>query len=54
VKAFIGSYWLSGGGHGYSYILTHFIPLLKAQGVSDTAIDALLVGNPRRVLGFNQ
>ncbi|HUN06708.1 MAG TPA: hypothetical protein PLQ56_08905 [Aggregatilineales bacterium] len=46
------SYWLSGGGHGYSYILTHFVPLLKAHGISDTALAELLVSNPARVLTF--
>lgn len=46
------SYWLSGGGHGYSYILTHFIPLLKTHSISDAAIAELLVGNPARMLVF--
>ena len=37
------------GGFGYGYILRHFVPRLIRHGVEQSAIDALLVGNPRRV-----
>lgn len=39
-----------GGGVGYGYLLTQFIPMLQAAGVEQTAIRAMLVDNPRRVL----
>jgi phosphotriesterase-related protein len=34
----------------YTYILTHFVPMLKARGVSDADIDVMLRENPRRLL----
>jgi phosphotriesterase-related protein len=37
------------GGFGYGYILKHFVPRLKRHGVSDAAINTMLVDNPRRV-----
>lgn len=37
------------GGHGYGYILHHFVPRLKRHGVSDDQIETLLVENPQRV-----
>jgi phosphotriesterase-related protein len=39
-----------GGGVGYGHLLTRFIPMLEAAGVDRTAIRAMLVDNPRRVL----
>lgn len=45
------SYWISyGGGPGLDYILTNFIPRLKAAGVPQDALDDLLIHNPRRFL----
>ena len=38
------------GGHGYEYLLRQFVPLLKATGVSETEIGALLIDNPQRIL----
>ncbi|WP_456156704.1 phosphotriesterase family protein [Streptomyces mirabilis] len=34
----------------YSYVLTTFVPLLKAQGLSDEDTQRILVGNPRDLL----
>ncbi|MBC9953387.1 aryldialkylphosphatase [Leucobacter sp. cx-42] len=40
------------GGHGYGYIEEHFLPTLAEFGVSDEALDAMMVANPARVLAF--
>jgi phosphotriesterase-related protein len=37
------------GGFGYAYLLHHFLPRLERAGVSEAAIAAMLVTNPRRV-----
>jgi phosphotriesterase-related protein len=37
------------GGRGFGYLWTHFLPLLRAQGVSENYIRTMLVQNPRRV-----
>lgn len=34
------------GGLGYSYLLDHFIPLLKKSGLTDESIEKMLVKNP--------
>jgi phosphotriesterase-related protein len=34
----------------YTYILTHFVPMLKERGVTDDDIDVMLRANPRRLL----
>lgn len=39
------------GGNGYAYISQHFIPRLRRQGVTQNAIDTMLVTNPARVFG---
>jgi phosphotriesterase-related protein len=38
------------GGHGYAYISTRFVPLLREAGLSDEQVRLLLVENPRRAL----
>ena len=38
------------GGHGYGHILQNVLPLMRARGFSESEIDAILVGNPRRLL----
>ena len=38
------------GGHGYHYILAEIVPLMRLRGVSEEAIDQMLVGNPRALL----
>ena len=40
------------GGHGYSYILGHIVPRMRARGYEQTAIDDILVNNPRDALTF--
>ena len=37
------------GGRGFSYLWTHFLPRLRAQGVSGNDIRTMLVENPGRV-----
>lgn len=37
------------GGNGYDHVITGFLPLLTARGLSDEDIDALTVANPRRL-----
>lgn len=37
------------GGKGYDYLLTHFVPLLRARHVNDEAIDKMLVANPAEI-----
>ncbi len=45
------SYWRSyGGGPGLDYVLTKYVARLKDEGISDEAIEDLLVKNPRRWL----
>ena len=49
------SYWPSygtGGGPGLTYILWRFIPWLRSEGLSEDAIQDLLVHNPARVLAI--
>ena len=47
------SYWPSygtGGGPGLTYILWRFIPWLRSEGLSEEALQDLLVHNPARML----
>ncbi|MCY0386597.1 phosphotriesterase-related protein [Robbsia sp. Bb-Pol-6] len=37
------------GGHGYGYILKHFVPRLRRLGVTGAQLETLLVVNPQRV-----
>lgn len=37
---------------GISYLLTRFVPLLRQIGISNDAVDAMLVHNPARVFSF--
>lgn len=37
------------GGHGYGYLLKHFVPRLRRHGVTGTQLETLLIDNPRRV-----
>lgn len=49
------SYWPSystGGGPGLTYILWRFVPWLRTEGLSEPAVQDLLVHNPARVLAF--
>lgn len=38
------------GGRGYAYLLTSFLPRLRALGVSDAQIDSMMVEAPRAAL----
>ena len=38
------------GGIGYGHLLTTFVPMLRAVGVTQAQIDTLMVANPARVL----
>ena len=42
------------GGHGYSYILAHIVPRMRAKGFTNDLIDAILVDNPAAVLTFTE
>lgn len=42
------------GGIGYSYLFTDFLPMLKAEGVSDESIKLMLETNPQRIFGGGQ
>ena len=37
------------GGHGYGYILRHFVPRLRRHGVTDQQIETLMIANPVKV-----
>ena len=41
-----------GGGPGWDYVLTRFVPRLRAEGVSKKAIDDILIENPRQFYAF--
>ena len=38
------------GGHGYDHIFRNVVPLMRSRGFSEVEIDAILEGNPRRLL----
>jgi phosphotriesterase-related protein len=40
------------GGHGYSHIFANVLPMMRARGFSEAEIEAITVGNPRRLLTF--
>jgi phosphotriesterase-related protein len=40
------------GGYGYAHLLENVVPLMRAMGVEDHHIDAMLIDNPRRFLTF--
>ncbi len=46
------TYWHCLGGLGYDYLLTRFVPMLKAAGLSENVVEMLLAGNPQRLLPF--
>ena len=41
---------LAYGGWGYAHTLTHVIPLFRDRGWGDAEVEALMVGNPARIL----
>ncbi len=40
------------GGHGYGHIFENVLPMMRARGFSESEIEAITVGNPRRLLTF--
>ncbi len=40
------------GGHGYFYILANTVPRMKMRGISEEAIDRILIENPARIVTF--
>jgi phosphotriesterase-related protein len=47
--------WLSHyGGHGYDHILKRVVPRMKEHGISDDAMQKMLVSNPARLLALSQ
>jgi len=49
-RSYLGAW---GGGPGYAYIMTSFVPALLANGVPASAVEDLLVANPARFLAFD-
>ena len=45
------SHLKANGGPGYAYLVDSFLPLLRNTGVSQTAVNEMLVSNPDRILG---
>ncbi len=50
-RSYLPSYG-TGGGPGLTYILWRFVPWLREQGLSEPAIQDLLIHNPARALAF--
>ncbi len=44
------SYLARRGGIGYRYLLTHFLPRLRAAGIPEELLHTMLVENPRQLL----
>ncbi|KAG8515927.1 Phosphotriesterase-related protein [Galemys pyrenaicus] len=40
------------GGHGYSHILTNIVPKMLLRGITENAIDKILIKNPQQWLTF--
>lgn len=40
------------GGHGYGYVVDHFLPVLAEFGVDQEDLDRIMVENPARLLAF--
>jgi phosphotriesterase-related protein len=38
------------GGHGYGHIFSNVLPMMRRRGFSQAEIDAIVIGNPRRLL----
>ena len=43
---------MSYGGHGYAHFLQNIVPKMGKKGFPREHIDAITVGNPRRLLTF--
>ncbi|UOQ55984.1 aryldialkylphosphatase [Leucobacter allii] len=42
------------GGHGYGYVVEHFLPVLAEFGVDEATIRRMLVDTPARILAFRE
>lgn len=40
------------GGHGYGHIFANVVPMMRRRGFTEAEVQAILVGNPRRLLTF--
>ena len=38
------------GGHGYSHILTNIVPKMLLRGITEGALDKILIENPKQWL----
>lgn len=47
-KTRLGTY----GGHGYGHMFRNVVPLMRRKGFTEKECDAILIGNPRRLLTF--
>ena len=44
------SHYKSNGGIGYSHLFEIFLPMLRAKGLNEEAINQMLIANPQRLL----
>lgn len=44
--------YVKNGGGGYAHILENILPLMRLEGIRDTAIRRMLVSNPARILAL--
>ena len=40
------------GGLGYDHLLTNVVPRLRQRGLSEAAVNTLIIDNPAQILGF--
>jgi len=40
------------GGYGYDHLLTHILPMLRREGLSQSQIDQMIIQNPKEILGI--
>ncbi|MBU2536541.1 MAG: hypothetical protein KKD83_10335 [Chloroflexi bacterium] len=40
------------GGWGYAHILNYMVPMMRQRSITQEQIDAIIIGNPRRLLTF--
>ena len=41
------------GGVGYDHILRSFVPMLKAEGITEVEIRTMMFDNPQRVIAYD-
>jgi len=46
-------HYMAFGGHGYNHILNNVVPAMRRRDMTASQINDLLIGNPKRFLGFN-